>query len=299
MPSTRPAWRATRTAASRSHPSRHPSIPRPSGGGSWPPSRLSSGWRSSARQWPVRASWRAATTPRWWPLAPTGGSSSRSAWRGAWRGTGRRGRRRRPGYRVVPARSGGRGARLVETSTGMAFDLLVLPLGALAVVVAVLALSIGPALRAARTVRSGDQAEVARPSAVVARLAAMGAPPTAVIGVRQALQRKHGGTTIPVGTALLGTVLAVMALCGTGVFGASLSHLLASPTLYGDPFQLNFSNAGGQPDPALLRSLLQDRAITRISHGIETESSVNGVTVGGVAATAIRGRLLFSAVAGH
>ena len=190
-------------------------------------------------------------------------------------------------------------ARLAETSTGVAFDLLVLPLGALAVVVAVLALSIGPALRAARTVRSGDQAEVARPSAVVARLAAMGAPPSAVIGVRQALQRKHGGTTIPVGTALLGTVLAVMALCGTGVFGASLSHLLASPTLYGDPFQLNFSNAGGQPDPALLRSLLQDRAITRISHGIETESSVNGVTVGGVAATAIRGRLLFSAVAGQ
>ncbi len=118
-----------------------------------------------------------------------------------------------------------------------------------------------------------------------------------MIGVRQALQRKHGGTTIPVGTALLGTVLAVMALCGTGVFGASLSHLLASPTLYGDPFQLNFSNAGGQPDPAFLRSLLQDSAITRISHGIETESSVNGVTVGGVAATAIRGRLLFSAVA--
>jgi ABC-type lipoprotein release transport system permease subunit len=191
-------------------------------------------------------------------------------------------------------------ARLAETSTGMAFDLLVLPLGALAVVVAVLALSIGPALRAARTVRSGDQAEVARPSAVVAHLAAMGAPPSAVIGVRQALQRKHGGITIPVGTALLGTVLAVMALCGTGVFGASLSHLLASPTLYGDPFQLDFSNAGsGQPDPALLRSLVRDRAITRISQGIETESSVNGVTVGGVAATAIRGRLLFSAVAGQ
>lgn len=87
-------------------------------------------------------------------------------------------------------------ARLAETSTGVAFDLLVLPLGALVMVVVVLALGIRPALRAARTVRSGDQAEVARPSAVVARLAAIGAPPTAVIGVRQALQRKHGRTTI-------------------------------------------------------------------------------------------------------
>jgi hypothetical protein len=129
---------------------------------------------------------------------------------------------------------------------------------------------------------------------MVARLAAMGAPPSALIGIRQALQRRYGGNTVPVGTALLGTVLAVAALCGTGVFGASLSHLTATPTLYGDPFQLNFSDLGSHGDPALLRSLVQDRAITRISHGIETESSVNKMIVGGIAATDLGTGALFT-----
>ena len=188
-------------------------------------------------------------------------------------------------------------ARIAETSTGVAFDTLILLPGALALVVAVLAAGAWPALGAGRTVRSGrsaGQAEVSRPSAMVARLAAMGAPPSALIGIRQALQRRYGGNTVPVGTALLGTVLAVAALCGTGVFGASLSHLTATPTLYGDPFQLNFSDLGSHGDPALLRSLVQDRAITRISHGIETESSVNKMIVGGIAATDLGTGALFT-----
>ena len=51
---------------------------------------------------------------------------------------------------------------------------------------------------------------------------------------------------MPVGSTLLGTVLAVVALCGTAVFGASLSHLTATPRLYGDPFQLNISDPSGR-----------------------------------------------------
>ena len=96
----------------------------------------------------------------------------------------------------------------------------------------------------------GIGAGVSRPSVVVAQLGALGAPPSAVVGVRNALERRSGGATVPVGSALLGTVLAVIALCGTGVFGASLSHLTATPRLYGDAFQLNFTNPNGfGPDP--------------------------------------------------
>jgi hypothetical protein len=47
-----------------------------------------------------------------------------------------------------------------------------------------------------------------------------------------------------VGTALLGTVMAVAALCATGVFGASLTHLISSPALYGAPFQAYFASDG-------------------------------------------------------
>ena len=120
-----------------------------------------------------------------------------------------------------------------------------------------------------------------------------------MIGVRHALQRGRGRATVPVGTALVGTVMAVTALCGTAVFGASLSHLTATPKLYGDPFQLNFNSVDGQVDPGLLRSLERDPAVTGITRGIATEVSIGNVSVGALAGTPIRGGLLFSTVDGH
>jgi hypothetical protein len=191
-------------------------------------------------------------------------------------------------------------ARLAETSTGVSFDTLIIPLGALATVAVVFALGIWPALRAAHTLRRDDQPS-AHPSAVVGHVAATGAPPSAVIGVRNALERKSGGAPVPVGSALLGTVLAVTALCATAIFGASLSHLTATPRLYGNGFQLSFGdlNTGG-PNPAVLRSLHRNNAVTGIMEGIGlTEISVNKVLVGGIAGMAIRGPLLLSVVDGH
>ncbi len=107
-------------------------------------------------------------------------------------------------------------ARLAEDSTGVAFDALVLLLGALATVVVVLALGIWPALRAARTRRMDERAGPSRSSAVVRNLVTLGAPPTAVIGVRNALERRSGGSAVPLGSALLGMVLAVIALVRHG-----------------------------------------------------------------------------------
>jgi hypothetical protein len=187
-------------------------------------------------------------------------------------------------------------ARLAEASTGFAFDSLVLPLGVLATVAAVLALGFWPGLRAARTLRAGDGGGTARPSAVVKQLVALGAPPSAVIGVRNALERRSGGSTVPLGSALLGIVLAVIALCGTAVFGASLTHLTATPRLWGDPEQVSFD----PPNPSLLRSLEDNTAVTAITQGVGGGLiSVDKVTVGGIAGTSVRGPLLFSTVAGR
>jgi hypothetical protein len=190
-------------------------------------------------------------------------------------------------------------ARSAEASTGITFDTLVLPLGALALIVVVLALGVWPAVRVAHTLAS-DQAVPSRSSVVVTQLAATGAAPSAVIGVRNALEPKSGGGTVPVRSAFLGTVLAVVALCGTAVFGASLSHLTATPTLYGDPFQLSFNPNGGATDPTLLGSLEHDSAITEITKGAGGgELSINNVLTWTIAASAVRGPLLFSTVDGH
>ena len=192
-------------------------------------------------------------------------------------------------------------ARLAEPSTGLAFDPYVLLLGALATVVVVLALGIWPAMRASRVGIGDHPVPDTHPSSIVARVAATGAPPSAVIGVRHALERGRGAASVPVGTALFGTALAVMALCATAVFGASLSHLTATPALYGSDYQLTFSNigGGGGNPTSELASLEHDRSITAIMVGTRDEVSINGISVLALTGQAVRGPLLLSIVDGR
>jgi len=192
-------------------------------------------------------------------------------------------------------------ARTAEVSTGVHFDVLVLPLGALITVLAVLALGIWPAVRASRNLWSNDPESASRPSVTVARLAAAGAPPSAVIGVSHVLGSRSVGAPVPVRSALLGTVLAVIALCGTTVFGASLSHLTTTPSLYGDNFQLNFPISEGNRgwEPALLKRLLEDKGVSGITQAIAGFTPIDNVSVGVIVGTALRGQLLFSTVSGH
>jgi hypothetical protein len=146
-------------------------------------------------------------------------------------------------------------ARLAVPSPGsMSFDPVVLPLGALAVLAAVTAVSAWPAVRHSRLLSN-------RPL-----------PPAA--------------------------------LCATAVFGASLTHLVSSPALYGAPFQAYFASDGEPGSQAvvngpLLDSLRQDRAIEQITLGAFVEVNVNGRHVRTVAMTPVRGTALLSAVDGR
>jgi ABC-type lipoprotein release transport system permease subunit len=133
----------------------------------------------------------------------------------------------------------------------------------------------------------------------VTGLAASGLPPTALIGVRNALQRRASGTNIPVGTAYLGTALAVVALCGTAVFGSSLSHLTATPALYGDPYQLVVPVIPGVPEPALLKSLNENKGVEVITRALVGQVSINKTTVGLLAVESQRGPLELSIIDGH
>jgi len=193
-------------------------------------------------------------------------------------------------------------ARLAEPAPGFAFDPLILLPGALAVIIAVLVLGVRPAVRAARTARPAEPAWAARPSRAVAAMAAAGAPPTVLIGVRQALERGRGRTAVPVGPAFLGSILAVAALCATAVFGASLSHLTGTPALYGVPFDLEiYTNAPSTPAQIeqVLASAKHDRAIADISGGLGEAVHINGRAVPGIAGQSFRGQQLFTAVSGH
>jgi hypothetical protein len=192
-------------------------------------------------------------------------------------------------------------ARLADPAPGLGFDAPVLSLGALATVVVVLALGVLPALRAARVRAAAGRAPTARRSAVAGAAAAAGAPPGAVIGIRYALERGRGTRAVPVGTALIGSVAGVAALCATTVFGSSLAHLTTTPALYGAPFQNLFNSSGpgavGQ-DP-LIKELEGDRAIGRITLVSVPAVTVNRVNVRAIAATVVRGPMLLSAAQGR
>ena len=106
------------------------------------------------------------------------------------------------------------------------------------------------------------------------------------------------------GTALLGTVLAVAALCATAVFGASLTHLVSTPALYGAPFQVYFASDAGPGSQSvvtgpLLDSLRKDHAIDQITLASEAQIDVNGRHIRTFALTPVRGPALVSAVQGR
>jgi ABC-type lipoprotein release transport system permease subunit len=190
-------------------------------------------------------------------------------------------------------------ARVAEPATGFQFDAVVLGLGALAVVVVVLLLSLWPAYRTSRLIRVA-RGRAERPSQVVARLAAAGAPPSTVIGVRRALDPGRGRESVPVGSALGGAVLAVAALCATAVFGGSLTHLVASPPLYGQVFQVWF-NGFNSPDSysSVDAALHHDRAVHAVTLGLSSPVLINGVPTHSIAGRSLQGPLLIASASGR
>jgi hypothetical protein len=194
-------------------------------------------------------------------------------------------------------------ARLAEPSSGLRFDGLVLLVGGAATVVVVLALGVWPSLRAARGMP--DDARLSRSSAVAGLLGAAGAPPTMVVGVRNALERGRGVATSPVATALLGAVLAVTALCGTAVFGSSLAHLDATPSLFGDSYQvIIYGTPGNGPGgfiggQSLVKELERHRGIDQITLVTGAPISINGVSIQAATYRSVRGSALVEPVTGR
>jgi hypothetical protein len=174
-------------------------------------------------------------------------------------------------------------ARWAEPSRGFSLDGLILSSGGLASLAVVVVLGLWPAFRVAHLRRSGNDGRQRKPSVVVEAMAASRATPAMVVGARHALERGHGATSVPVGTALLGSVLAVAALCATAVFGASLSHLTATPALYGDKFQLAFYGAGpggpGVQTAEMAKVLEHNPAVAGISIGFGRAVSIDGTSI--------------------
>jgi len=121
---------------------------------------------------------------------------------------------------------------------GVGIALLVIGLATVALVVAVRAAPHRVAGRLARE-RSSGAARIA---------AASGFPPTAVTGIRFALEPGVGRSAVPVRSAILGAILAVMVVVSTITFGASMATLVSHPALYGWNWSFDIDGGGGLGD---------------------------------------------------
>ena len=125
----------------------------------------------------------------------------------------------------------------LELSPGFRFDGLVLFGGAGVTVVLVVLAGLYPAWGASNVGARQREAEN-RTTKTANALAGASFPPSAVAGVRMALEPGHGRNAIPVRTTIAGTVLALTALVASLTFGASLQFLVATPSLSGWNFDL-------------------------------------------------------------
>ena len=134
---------------------------------------------------------------------------------------------------------------------GTSFDWAVLGAG-LAVNVAVLGVgAVGLCYRRAPHRVGGAQRVTAASSSVARSAETAGMPVAAVTGVRFALEPGRGRTTVPVRSALVGTVIAVAMVVATLTFASSLHTLVSHPALYGWNWDYALDPTNNVPPPAL------------------------------------------------
>jgi putative ABC transport system permease protein len=194
-------------------------------------------------------------------------------------------------------------ARLAEPHPGIDVNLAVL--GAGLVLIAGLPLLLLAALvwrnavRTARPLGTPDPAGPAKASRLGAALGRLGSVPGS-IGVRMAFEPGHGQTTVPVRSALAGTIVAVTSVVAALVFGASLIHLVSTPRLYGQRWQQELDlGFGAVPEPLLSGILARQPGLTSYAVGNYGDITVQGTIVPAIGVAPVRGRNFISLLAGR
>jgi ABC-type lipoprotein release transport system permease subunit len=185
-------------------------------------------------------------------------------------------------------------ARVAEPSPGVSINPLILGIGVITIMALVVILAAIPTWLA--TSRARQEIELARrerPSMLARAATAAGLPPTATVGVGLALTAGRGPTAVPVRSSLAGVTLAVAALATAITFGASLTHLLATPRLYGWNWDARITTNGEtttiepfidrlRPDPRL-------EAMAMLDNGVPIQ--VGDSTVAGLAIKNVKGHI--------
>jgi hypothetical protein len=153
-------------------------------------------------------------------------------------------------------------ARVAEPHPGIDANVTVLAVGLVVTIVVTVGCAAWPGWRAAAegplTRLAGPSQPPRRPAA--SRLAAA-RPVSLGMGMRLALHRGAGRTAVPVRSAIASATTGVAGLSAAIVFAASLSHLLASPALYGVTWDAIASNAAANDVRPIVATIEHDRRV--------------------------------------
>jgi ABC-type antimicrobial peptide transport system permease subunit len=133
------------------------------------------------------------------------------------------------------------------TPLALRVDWTVVVLGMAVLAVALSALAMVVAFRAAPH-RVVTRLERQRASSFARVVTSSGLPPAAVTGIRFALEPGVGRNAVPVRSAILGAILAVVVVISTITFGSSMSTLITHPALYGWNWSADIDGGGGLGD---------------------------------------------------
>ena len=183
-------------------------------------------------------------------------------------------------------------AHLAEPGPGVSVDVAVLGVGAAAMVALLVARAAWAAWRAGSAASAAGTAR-AGTSGVAAWLAGAGVPVTAATGARFALQPGRGRTAVPVRSALAGTALSVLTVVAAFTFGANLLHLVHTPRLYGQSWDVAVEFQFGSVTPrAAERVLRATPGVSGWSYGSHAIIGIDRSVVPAIGVAAGRGPLL-------
>jgi ABC-type lipoprotein release transport system permease subunit len=196
-------------------------------------------------------------------------------------------------------------ARTAEPNPGVRVDGVLLALGALTVIVAVLALAALPAWHYART-RAGLERDTltTRPSRISRGLLGAGASVSLGAGIRMALEPGRGRTAVPVRTTIISALLAIATVTGALVFAASLDHLVSTPRLYGWNWGVRMSidsstHGGNTAKQDVARLLNSSRSVQAWSTVTLSDVVLGGRSIPALGIDPSRGRVAPSLVSGR
>jgi hypothetical protein len=141
---------------------------------------------------------------------------------------------------------------------GFAFDWTVLGLGLGVLVVSLVAAAVALTYsRAPERAARRSRRTAPRGSGLARQAESAGLPVGAVAGIRFALEPGQGRTSVPVRSALVGTMLAVAVVTAALTFASGLSTLVSDPPLYGWNWNYMISTTNDVP-PQSIRALDHD-----------------------------------------